>query len=118
MQALTIERNRTWEELSNPSSDFLWNAGLPGITGWVQIEHARDYNLPRGIPSLDKYEVYITTWGHQHHCLVRYLISFNQILLRHTPPITQQRTDVLVNRRSFVENFPASYAAKASSLTR
>ncbi|KAK0763367.1 hypothetical protein N5P37_002744 [Trichoderma harzianum] len=69
MQALTIERNRTWEELSNPSSESLWNAGLPGITGWVQIEHARDYNLPRGIPSLGKYEVYITTWGHQHHCL-------------------------------------------------
>ncbi|KKP00437.1 hypothetical protein THAR02_07467 [Trichoderma harzianum] len=69
MQALTIERNMTWEELSNPSSDSLWNTALPGITGWVQIEHARDYKLPPGIPSLGKFEVYITTWGHQHHCL-------------------------------------------------
>lgn len=114
MQALTIERNTTWEELSNPSSDSLWNTGLPGITGWVQIERARDYNLPPGIPSLGKYEVYITTWGHQHHCLVRCLISSHQALLRHALLITQQRTDMLANRRSFGENFPVWCAVKAS----
>ncbi|KAL7953113.1 hypothetical protein V8C34DRAFT_318461 [Trichoderma compactum] len=102
MQALTIERNRTWEELSNPSSDSLWNAGLPGITGWVQIEHARDYNLPGVIPSLGKYEIYITTWGHQHHCL--------KILRRESSSVVRGES-ILINSMANGTKTPYSEAA-------
>lgn len=66
-----IDRNKSWEIGSNTETDLLWSTGVPGITGWVQIENPRSYNLPLGIPAYNSSdEVYITTWGHQHHCLV------------------------------------------------
>ncbi|KAL7783447.1 hypothetical protein V8C37DRAFT_397146 [Trichoderma ceciliae] len=80
LETWTINRNITWEEISNPQSDTLWNTGVPGITGWVQIENARGNGLPRGIPSLGESEVYITTWGHQHHCLKILRKEFSKLL--------------------------------------
>lgn len=59
------------ETLSSAESNRVWSDSLPGVTGWVQIAHPTAYNLPPGIPSIEgEGEVYITTWGHQHHCLV------------------------------------------------
>jgi hypothetical protein len=74
MEEVSILKNATWEAAANLETDELWETGVPGITGWVQMPSPRKLGLPKGLPSLNPDtpddEVYIVTWGHQHHCLV------------------------------------------------
>jgi lipopolysaccharide/colanic/teichoic acid biosynthesis glycosyltransferase len=76
MEEITILKNATFEAGASEETNALWETVVPGVTGWVQIPSPRDFDLPQGLPSFDSNspddEVYIVTWGHQHHCLVRF----------------------------------------------
>ena len=74
MEEIVMVKNETWESGASDATNELWETVVPGTSGWVQIPFPRRKNLPEGLPSFDPErrddEVYIVTWGHQHHCLV------------------------------------------------
>ncbi|KAH8815495.1 hypothetical protein F5884DRAFT_747035 [Xylogone sp. PMI_703] len=79
---ITILRNKTFEARPSDETNVLWRNTVPGVTGWVEISNPRQYNLPQGIPAFNRSgEVYITTWGHQHHCLKILRLAFWDLIL-------------------------------------
>ncbi len=89
MEDVILLKNHEWEVGMSEETNTLWETGVPGTTGWVQFASPRTLGLPTGLPSFDPDrpddEVFIVTWGHQHHCLVSidsYLILTSDLCYR------------------------------------